>query len=174
MHITDDEWTRYCLIPFQCSNDVRIRWFQYRILQRLIPTNSYLSTIKMIDSDQCDFCKSSIESIEHLFFYCPFSQKLWVDFNELLSKAGLSVNVLDVCVVIFGGFLDRMLNLIIILIKLYIFDEKKSKSKPSITGLKIFLRNYFQLQFLIHNENMNVHIWNKYWSLWSSLFKIDN
>ena len=40
------------------TSDTRLKWFQYRILHRVLTTNDYLYKRKVIDSDGCTFCKT--------------------------------------------------------------------------------------------------------------------
>lgn len=47
-----------------------IRWFQYRLPHRIIPTNRYLYLIDVIDLDKCTVCGNHIETIDHLFCNC--------------------------------------------------------------------------------------------------------
>lgn len=42
-----------------------------------LPTRSWLKKFAIIDYDHCTLCDNGIETIEHLFFSCPFSAYLW-------------------------------------------------------------------------------------------------
>ena len=53
---------------FQYTNDTTLRWFQYRISYRILPTNEYLFKIKVKDSKLCTFCNIEPESLIH--FVC--------------------------------------------------------------------------------------------------------
>ena len=44
------------------TSDTRLKWFQYRILHRVLTTNDYLYKRKVIDSDRCTFCKTEKET----------------------------------------------------------------------------------------------------------------
>ena len=35
-------WTNYYLIPFKCVKDTTLIWFQYRLLHRILGTNTFL------------------------------------------------------------------------------------------------------------------------------------
>ena len=56
--------------------------FQFKLLHRIIPNNSFLYKIKLKNTNLCTFCKIHNETIEHLFFDCPVKQS----FLKLLSK----------------------------------------------------------------------------------------
>ena len=114
LNIPDIIWNVVCARPFVCSSDIKLRWFQYRIIHRLIPTNNYLHMIKLKNSNLCDFCNSCVKTIEHLFFYCIHVKTLWVFMQNIFFNCqiffGLHTNVE---LVLFGGDHDRMFNLII-------------------------------------------------------------
>ena len=64
-----------------------MRAFQYKILLRTIPTNKYLKMCNISDDDTCYFCKSGIETIEHLFLSCcPGVMVQTITENETIFK----------------------------------------------------------------------------------------
>ena len=100
----------------------------------LFPTQSYLHLINVVDSSICDFCTNEVETIEHLFFYCPRVYCLWEALQTILRTHGIRYNILNVDTALFGGNWDRMFNLILILLKYYIFITKLAKKIPSFNG----------------------------------------
>ena len=51
------EWKIFCLIPFKCTMDTKLRWFQYRILNRFLTTNTFMYKIGQRVDNLCNFCK---------------------------------------------------------------------------------------------------------------------
>ena len=45
------------------TSNTKLKWFQYRIIHRVLTTNDYLYKRKVIDSDRCAFCKTEKETI---------------------------------------------------------------------------------------------------------------
>ena len=169
--ISKESWNSYCVVPFNCSNDVSVRWFQYRLLHRIIPTNKYLYTIKVAPSNMCTFCSVFVETIPHLFFQCFFSRRIWVYLQNVFSKIDIQVNFNDELTVLFGCNSDRISNLVIILVKMYTFNCKKQKGHPSVHGALFYLKkNYFAMQKCIFQKNMLLNIWEKYRFPWMDLF----
>ena len=64
-----------------CKNSYLLN-FQFKLLHRIIPTNSCLHEIKLKNANLCAFCKINDETIEHQFFDCPVKQS----FLQILSK----------------------------------------------------------------------------------------
>ena len=56
-----------------------------------LPTRIFLRDLNIIDSDQCLLCNLSTESINHLFFGCPFSSYIW---QLCKSKLGINAGVM--------------------------------------------------------------------------------
>ena len=57
-------------LVFNITKDTRLRWFQYRIFQIILPTNRFLFDTKQLSSPICSFCNESVENYLHLFYYC--------------------------------------------------------------------------------------------------------
>ena len=62
------EWQKLNIIPFKCIYETKLRWFQYRINQRILSTNTFLHKINISDSDKCSFCHQEPETLVHLFY----------------------------------------------------------------------------------------------------------
>ncbi|KAF5193345.1 Zf-rvt domain-containing protein, partial [Thalictrum thalictroides] len=47
-----------------------------------LPTQDILRRRRIISESECIFCKASRENSIHLFFYCPFSKKIWASVKH--------------------------------------------------------------------------------------------
>jgi len=54
-------------------------------MHNILFTNDKLFKFKLLDSPLCTFCKTTEESINHLFFYCQETRALW---RNLIDKLG--------------------------------------------------------------------------------------
>lgn len=138
VNISNEMWSLYCSIPFRCSNDLKIRWFQYRVIHRLIPTNVYRYNISTAESNQCSLCHDALDTIEHSFVHCLYVLPLWEFLHYHLENADIELNTHDTVLLILGCNRDQMFNLIIILVKFYIFKSNAAKATPSVHGLRVF------------------------------------
>ena len=50
--------------------EVRLGWFQFRVIHRIISTNAFLYKIGIAESPLCTFCRDAAETISHLFVEC--------------------------------------------------------------------------------------------------------
>ena len=60
---------------------------------RIIPTNKMLFKFQYVSSSLCTFYNACIESIEHLFWECPYSQDLLVRLSTLLRDNSFKVTI---------------------------------------------------------------------------------
>ena len=71
----------------RATRSVYFIYLHYRIINRIIATNTYLVKIKISNDKMCTFCKQENETIAHLFWKCPVTQTFvkQVD-DELYNK----------------------------------------------------------------------------------------
>ena len=55
-------------IPFKTTTNTKLRWFQFRINNRILCTNKFLYRIRKSDNQLCTFCSEEEETIEHLLW----------------------------------------------------------------------------------------------------------
>ena len=72
-----DKFSNY-LIPSLLSRMLK-RFNTKFLTQFFIQTKLY--KIGFITNDLCSFCKSQSESLNHLFFHCPYSKQFWDDLE---------------------------------------------------------------------------------------------
>ena len=71
--VTDISWGKV-FVFLNSIKEIKLKWFQIRILHRIIGTNVTLKAMGIRDNDFCAFCKERRESIIHLFFECNISK----------------------------------------------------------------------------------------------------
>eukprot|EP00745_Piridium_sociabile_P034116 TRINITY_DN58622_c0_g1_i1.p1 TRINITY_DN58622_c0_g1~~TRINITY_DN58622_c0_g1_i1.p1 ORF type:complete len:136 (-),score=2.62 TRINITY_DN58622_c0_g1_i1:38-445(-) len=75
-------WKNIFFKPIQSTMDCQLRWFQLRLLHRLIPTQRFLFICKLSESSLCNLCDTEEQTLIHLFWKCELVQNFW---NRLLS-----------------------------------------------------------------------------------------
>jgi exonuclease III len=88
IHIDNEEWKHFYMLPFRSSIDTNLRYFQYRILQRILTTNRFLFIIKVVDHDRCSFCNVASETLVHMFVECNIVSDVWNQLHAWLVKNG--------------------------------------------------------------------------------------
>lgn len=138
--------------------DIRLRWFQIRIVHRILATNIVLKEMGITENNQCTFCKQERDSIEHFLWRCHHVKLFWNNFKKLLhDKCDIAGNMsLTEKLVLFGTDTEIKTNivfdLIIILAKSYIYKCKISKQFPKVNSFIIELKYRYKI------ENFNAKI----------------
>ena len=92
-------------------------------------------------NDTCSFCSSEPETLYHFLYLCPYSIDFWRDFEVFwhqLLKENIRLSLQDVLV----GMIPqnspsaKLLNYIIMIGKLYLWDCRRSQILPNIYGFK--------------------------------------
>ena len=60
--------------------------FQYKILLKILITNSFLFKCKLKETQLCILCNETKETILHLFWECNIVTSLWMEMAEILKK----------------------------------------------------------------------------------------
>ena len=127
-------WGEIFCKPIITTKDKQLRWFQFRILHRLLPARRYLYLRHLTETPMCDFCSHEEETLLHLFWECPAVQSFWSDVSALISR-DIQVE-LNMPLILFGldqnVQTDRKFDLIILMAKFHIFKSKLQKGKPNV------------------------------------------
>ena len=119
---------------FQITRSTRIRMFHYKLINRIISTNTFLKIINIKDDDKCTFCKQEAETLVHMFWHCTHVQAF---INQLTSglRARFQTNLhrLDVKAWFFLTDLSGIEALIATLAKLVIYEARLGEKIPNAT-----------------------------------------
>jgi hypothetical protein len=67
LNIKEVNWEFVNILSNDCTLGNTLNMFQYKLLHRTIPTNTFLYTCRLVETDLCAFCG---ETIMHLFGDC--------------------------------------------------------------------------------------------------------
>ena len=80
------DWKNIYQLPGRVTLDTRTRAFQYKILNRILYTNSILYKMKLIPSPLCTFCGDHEETLEHLLVKCVYTKEFWSATTSWLNN----------------------------------------------------------------------------------------
>jgi len=172
--------TKWRNIFLQCKKttvDTQLRWFQLRILHRIIATNKFLCACKIIDSDRCTFCKHDQETIVHLFWQCPIIRQFWTDVMMWLkSHCAHMYNLeFDEILIIFGKkqnvITDTVLDLIILLGKFYIYRCRMEGIKPIISAFIVIIKQRYTVEKYMHYITNKSLLFERCWLPYENIAK---
>ena len=169
--IGSQEWEKIHELPFKTCIDTKLRWFQYRIVNRILATKSFLYKINLVNSPLCNFCNNDIETIEHVFVQCPRSKVFFQELKVYIQeKTEMLVHFSDKDILF--GFLntnDKLYNTIMLLAKRFIYISRL-KNHPLTFELFIpYIKNLYLVEKYIFFNNCDYAIFFKRWKDWMNI-----
>ena len=157
--------------------DVRLKWFQIRLIHRIIATNQVLVKINVCDSDLCHSCKEKSESIQHIFWECHTVQRFWSAFTHCLKEKCIHMTHLkiDEEMVICGNKTnsktDEVFDFILLLAKYYIYKCRLDHCDAHIQPFLMYLKRRYNIEKCISLQNMKNDSFQMKWILYQSLME---
>ena len=100
--VEKSDLSKIYLLPFKATREIKLTMFQYKIIHRILPTNSLLYKMKKVASPFCPFCPSEFQTLWHLFVNCKHANSFWDGFREWYSTSSNTKLLLSDLEVMFG------------------------------------------------------------------------
>ena len=129
------------MIPHSVALEAYVKAFQYKILNSILYTTAKIYKIGFKINDSCSFCSSESE-MPYLFLYLsPYSIDFWHDFEAfwhqlLMENIRLLLQDVLVGMIPQNSFSIKLLNYLIMIEKLYLWDYRRCQILPNICGFK--------------------------------------
>ena len=162
--------TELCFsLIYSTTLDPKLRFFQYRLLNRTITTNYILHKWNLVETNICSFCSNYPETLNHLFLQCPNTRNIWNDFEHWWfqnSNTQLSLTNFEI---IFGfctkSPLDTLKNTLILVTKQYIYSCRCRGLVPFIDSLINRFSQTYKIEKIIALNKNKLHFHNNKWQL---------
>lgn len=161
------DWRNITKHLTECTNNIELRWLQFRILHRILPTRKKLKIFKVIDNDQCVFCKEAVETDLHLLVQCPkvkaFWDHIWRVFkscNDKYRTMSLTPRQIMICVEKDG---DHDVNLFLLLAKQFIWKQSKNAHALHIPSFVASLVSFQNVQSCVYRLNGKSELFSSMW-----------
>lgn len=166
---SDFDWKQIHRKYFSITKDTRLIWFNFRIIHRTLGTNRYLFLSKIRDNDLCSLCQMETETILHVFYFCPNVCPLWNLLENWIFEKSRKRIKFDACTIILGNPReDEIINLIILLVKRYIFLMKNQNL--SFLNVVKYLKAYYELEGKLYKTKNETDVYTRRWLKWKCLF----
>lgn len=169
IQIDQASWEKICFESPRTSNCPKLRYFQYRLLQKKLVTNHLRSKWDSSVSASCSFCLVKKETPLHLFCECPIVVKFWKSLFKWLKytcKIDLLWEKLDFEDIMFNNLKGRdawFINTVLLTAKQYIYANKCLQKKLKIIEFVTSLV-YYQKAEKLYAIKSNKHMkHNKKW-----------
>ena len=147
-----------CFLYTHKIQDIKLKWFQLRILHRCLGTNVILKEIGARSDDKCSFCSVEKDKIDHMFWYCTVVERFWNGLIDLFKeKCNNASNAKVTPLLVLLGYdkdihTDNVFDFIILFAKYYIYSCKMGSNVPQMS---VFLR---KLKFRYNVDEYNARI----------------
>ena len=164
-------WSSYCLIPFQSTVDINMRWFQLKILNRILYMKDALLKFKLVTDNLCTFCNNSKETIMHILCLCTHSDVIWSRLEQWLSRNNLHVKLTNRNKLFgFYGCNNSALNCILMIVRREIYSAKCKKQLPLFENIISAVKCYYDMEKYIAQTNLKETKFRKKWLLFAKCF----
>ena len=169
-------WKDIYTIPAKSCSNTKMRWFQYRIMHRIIATNDLLMKMNIRQNNLCTFCNQEIEKIEHLFWHCNIVNQFWETVEQwVLEKNNYMLNV-DKYRAIFGipntSLAMIPINYILIVTRHYIYKCRISSSNLNLLSWANYVKKILELEKPIAIKNNKYDKMKIHWDKWFTIFNV--
>ena len=139
-NLTIDQLREIFLLPHSVTLESYVKAFQYKVLNSILYTNTILYKMGFRTNDLCSFCKSQSESLNHLFFHCPYSKQFWNDLEIYWCSVSSKRTRLSVQNVLIGIIAENadplhlLLNYFIMTGEVFLWNCTNNQILPNIHG----------------------------------------
>ena len=148
-----------------CICETDVQYFQFKILNDILFTNSRLAKIGLIQSDLCMFYNIGMETIDHLFFYCAYSRVFWEEFESYWFAIAKEQRKLELKTILLSVTDTKcpLFNYLIVLGKLYLWNCRRNKSPPFFPSYKELVERKYEIECHIATKNNNSKMLEAKW-----------
>ena len=158
-------------------SEIKMRWFQIKINNRILVTNSLLKNMGVTQTNTCNFCDCEKDTILHYLWQCEHTQIFWKDFENCLKNECCNCErlALNSSLVLFGHDtrtkIDEGFMFILLHAKYFIYKCRINKLKPTMTYFLRSLHNIKLIDSHVHKLQMNINNFIKKWQPYERLFE---
>jgi len=163
-----------CFLTIQDNN---LKWFQFRILHRILGTKSLLYKMKINENNTCRLCKRDEESILHLFVECAKTSKLWHEIKYWVNATvNVQLNLTPIYILLGHINSDSMqipINAILMTVKYYIFRCAVQNKELDIFVCQKQLKTMYREQKSLSLKMNQLPNFRKKWLKWEPMLSIE-
>lgn len=167
---TEQKWQKICQLGFKISLSVKLRSFQYRLLQRWLTTNLIRSRWDSQVDPRCYFCHNEIENATHLLWHCSHVQKFWkalFRWLKYICQCNTDTRI-NAQAIIFNNVIGKdkdFINTIILITKQYIYSVKCRSKNLNMIELVVSIKSMERIEKEIARQNGQLRKHELKWSL---------
>ena len=165
--LTEDRWEKIFVNFIKIVKPVKLQYFQYRLMRRILTTNVKRAKWDTSITEACTFCQKHKETVLHLLCECEKVHSLWGALSRVI-KYYYDVNVVFTKELIilneYTGKAKIVINLFIVIMKQYIYATKCLNEALNFNGFMYRINYWYQIDKWHHLQNgYSVVALNKKW-----------
>ena len=155
---------------FKTIADNELIWFQYRLINRILGTNEYLTKISVKNNANCLLCDRASETIKHLFIECDTVKEFWSQLNRNIEyNMGIDCTITPF-EILFGiepkNSHTYIINVVYLVAKVFIFQIARSNGSISYKCFCEFLKKiYIEQEYTSKLKFMHTNFMRKWGSI---------
>ena len=147
--IMEQSWQQLFTNVTKLTNCTKLRSFQFRLLHRILTTNTDRHKWDKNISSSCCFCNVKEETYSHLFIECKIVKKLWIALKKWLYYHCFIVFEISQYEILMNRYRDcfpALVNTLILIVKQYIYACKCLECTPNFTEIVARIQKYCTIE----------------------------
>ena len=159
-------WGATYQLAHKITKSIKLREFQFKLLHRRIPTNAFLTKIRVKENSNCSFCKKEPEKLVHLFWSCPKTALFWESIITRLKLCQIIPDSYSADMTVSLGLrsdsskLQRQINFCFLIARHYIWLCKTKEAIPLLQGFLKHLKTIYNIQAQAEANNVLPKQWS--------------
>ena len=171
LSIDSSDFSRSFLFHHNIYKDTYLKYIQFRTLHHRFFTNEKLYKMGINKSNLCCFCKTHVDSVEHMFLQCDISLELWEGVENWIRALGMENFNISASKIVLGDLENaHFINTIILLTKKVIYNSMKKEQQPHLLNVKNETKKfYFEEKYRAYLKGKG-NFFEKQFSLLSNIY----
>nr|BAC82624.1 pol-like protein [Ciona intestinalis] len=128
----DPDWKKIYKTNYFCTLKTKFRSFQIKVNNLAIITNDKLFKFGIVDSGQCVFCESALETVHHIFCTCPKVILFWKEVSDWICATLRTPFVFQDEHFLFGVSDNPIVSCLLLCARFCVYRSKVAKNKTEI------------------------------------------
>ena len=165
LHQNKITWSTAYQLAHKITKSTKLREFQFKLLHRKIPTNTYLTKIRIEENPQCSLRKEEPETLVHLFWTCTKTAVFWesiiarLKLCEIISDSYFADMTVSLGLISDSSKFQRLINFCFLIARHYIWLCKTKESIPLLQGFLKYLKTIYSIHVQAEANNFLPKQW---------------
>ena len=164
-----EAWPWHMLKARTITNAAKLRYLQYRILNRILTTNTKIAYWDKSISSNYTFCFEKSETLLHVLFHCKKVKQMWVSLEKWLKHfQNISVEFNPSLIILnnYEGMNNQFVNMVIIVMKQYIYSTKCKEQTLKFVDFMYTLNHWYQMERIESLASNKMKTFKRKWTLY--------